>query len=142
VGTSEEASVPAIHLSVYLGGEEGDGVTLHLRQSADRLLSCNVAVRAGGFSANLETEMFIDELLDLQRQLLRVREEVSGILNFSNELRGREFTLVMDKTGRAAVEGTARDLARGTRLFFTFFTDQSYLAETASELADVLTRIG
>jgi hypothetical protein len=134
--------VPALHLSVCLSGEEGDGVTLHLRQSADRLLSCNVAVRAGGFRADLETEMFVDELRDLQRQLLRVREDISGMVNFSNELRGLEFTLVMDQTGRAAVEGTARDLARGTRLFFTFLTDQSYLAQTVSELTDVLTRLG
>jgi len=131
-----------LHLSVSLNGDEGDGISLHLRHSADRLMSCNVAVRAGGFRANLETEIFSDELKDLQTQLVRMRQELTGMVNFSHEMRGLEFSVVMDKSGRAAVEGTARDLARGTRMLFTFLTDQSYLAETITELTEVLSRVG
>jgi hypothetical protein len=131
-----------VHLSVSLGGEEGDSITLHLRHSADHLLSCNVAIRAGGFRGILETELFADELRELQSQINRVRQDLSGTVKFSNEVRGLEFTLVMNKNGRAAVEGTARDLARGSRLFFTFLTDESYLAKTVDDLTDVLSRLG
>jgi hypothetical protein len=131
-----------MHLSVSVNGFEGDGIRLYLRHSADRLMTCNVTVRAGGFRAALETEIFVDELHDLQTQLIRMRQELSGMVNFSHEMRGVEFSVVMDKSGRAVVEGTARDLARGSRMFFTFLTDESYLAETVAELTELFSRLG
>lgn len=48
----------------------------------------------------------------------------------------------MDKSGRAVVEGTARDLARGSRMFFTFLTDESLLGETVAELTELYSRLG
>jgi hypothetical protein len=130
-----------MHLRVTLGGERGDGVELHLRKCANHLLSCNVSVRAGGFRAAYVTEIFEDELKDLRDRLVNVIEHVSDRVEFSNELQGLEFSLLMEGTGQATVEGTARDLTHGTRLSFTFFTDQAYLAETISQLRHVLQEI-
>jgi hypothetical protein len=121
-----------------LAGEAGSGITLHVREYADHLLSCNVVVRSGRFRAAYQAEIYEEEIKDLYLGAARLHEGHSGRVDFGTELRGLELSLVVDRVGRIAVKGEARDLSGGNRLSFAFTTDQSYLAEMVAQLEEVL----
>lgn len=105
----------------------------------DNWLRCEIEMHAGAFSGRFPANLLSHELLDLLRGLGGLHETLRGEYAFEAMEGQLAFKATCGSLGHLAIEGRAKDdPAFGHTLTFGFSLDQTYLAQTLRQLAEVM----
>jgi hypothetical protein len=105
----------------------------------DNWLNCRLEVKAGAFRGDFSTSLLTSELLGIQAGLGKLHRDLSGSYTFE----AMEGQLVLnascDRIGHIQISCEVWDQPGiGNRLSFGIFIDQTFLASTLQQLADVV----
>ena len=102
-------------------------------------LVCDVHVRTSGHSASYGASFTTHDFVDFREQLKKTLHDLQGEATFTTMENALEFALVFSRTGHVLVRGkTALTGGMSAELSFSFETDQSYVAETAQGLDQIV----
>jgi hypothetical protein len=102
-------------------------------------LRSEVTIKIGPFSGAFKSAFMTYDLIGLHDRLKNGLAALSGTLSFQNTEHDIAFDIEFDKRGAATISGTAHPhRTPEASLKFGFDTDQSYLAQTLSQLEAVL----
>lgn len=105
----------------------------------DNWLRCEIAVHAGAFSGCFPANLLSFELRDLLQGLGDLHETLRGEYAFSAMEGQLAFKATCGSLGHLVIEGHAMDEPGiGHTLTFGFSLDQTYLAQTLRQLAEVM----
>lgn len=104
----------------------------------DNWLSCEVRVHAGAFQGVFRAFFSTEELVDLLQGLTRLHRELKGSYSFEPMEGQLVLAVACNTLAQVQVRARATDLAGSpSSLAFEFALDQTYLASTLRQLAEV-----
>lgn len=133
-------------MGICIGSPAGEHVTIRVTSvesvHKDYWLTADAKISVGGFTSSFAFALQPRDLSSFRNQLMSMHRNLKGEAGFSTIEGQLEVKLVVQRTGRICVEGTAEDEAgMGNRLKFHFEIDQSFLPDVVRALDDVETRI-
>ena len=134
----------SLSTSVVVQGDRGATIRIEVRgyenpradnQDDANWLRCWLTVAVDGFSCELDASFTTHDFVEFQHELEQVISTMAGVASFQPYEEAIRLDVKLGPSGQGSVSGLARSFStERASLSFSFETDQTFLAQTRSEL--------